>query len=59
MTITHQPGMNLFKRRWKDSGDVDPLTQRYLVRMVPILVMVVLPVFVYSCTPSTSWMHLT
>ena len=49
--------MNLFRWQWKDSRDVDPLAQRYLVKMTPPFVAVV-PALVYSCTPGTSWMHL-
>lgn len=41
MKIIYQPGMNLFKQRWKESSGLDPLAQRYQVRKVPIVVMLV------------------
>ncbi len=38
--MRHQPGMNLFRWQWKDSRDVDPLAQRYLVRVTPAFMVV-------------------
>lgn len=51
------PGINLFMWRWKLSREVDPLAHLYTGRMVPPFFKV--PVCVYRCTPSGSWMQET
>ena len=51
------PGMNLFKCRWNDSKEEEPLAVRYVGSFTPPFTR--LPVTVYNITPCRSTIHLT